>query len=97
MECKVFYSWQTDLPNSTNRGLIQSALESAAKSIRDDDSIKIEPVIDRDTIGVPGAPDIADTILAKIEKSQIFVADVSIKLLFASENEPTLITKMYPL
>ena len=78
MECRVFYSWQTDLPNATNRGFIQSALESAAKSIRDDESIKIEPVIDRDTIGVPGAPDIADTILAKIEKSQIFVADVSI-------------------
>ena len=78
MECRVFYSWQTDLPNATNRGFIQSALESAAKSIRDDESIKIEPVIDRDTVGVPGAPDIADTILAKIEKSQIFVADVSI-------------------
>jgi hypothetical protein len=78
MECRVFYSWQTDLPNTTNRGFIQSALESAANSIRDDESIKIEPVIDRDTAGVPGAPDIADTILAKIEKSQIFVADVSI-------------------
>ena len=78
MECRVFYSWQTDLPNATNRGFIQSALESAAKSIHRDESIKIEPVIDRDTAGVPGAPDIADTILAKIEKSQIFVADVSI-------------------
>ncbi len=78
MECRVFYSWQTDLPNATNRGFIQSALENAAKLIRDDESIKIEPVIDRDTAGVPGAPDIADTILAKIEKSQIFVADVSI-------------------
>jgi len=46
MECKVFYSWQTDLPNSTNRGFIQTALEKAAKSIRDDESIVIEPVID---------------------------------------------------
>lgn len=78
MQCNVFYSWQTDLPNSTNRGFIQSALENAAKSIRDDESIKIEPVIDRDTVGIPGAPDIADTILNKIDKSQIFVADVSI-------------------
>ena len=78
MECRVFYSWQTDLPNATNRGFIQSALENAAKSIHKDETIRIEPVIDRDTAGVPGAPDIADTILAKIEKSQIFVADVSI-------------------
>ena len=78
MECRIFYSWQTDLPNATNRGFIQSALETAAKSIRDDESIKIEPVIDRDTMGVPGAPDIADTIFTKIDNSQIFVADVSI-------------------
>jgi len=78
MECRVFYSWQTDLPNATNRGFIQAALESAAKSIHKDESIRIEPVIDRDTTGVPGAPDIAGTSLAKIEKSQIFVADVSI-------------------
>lgn len=78
MECKIFYSWQSDLPNSTNRGFIQEALEKAAKVIRNDKSIEIEPVIDRDTAGVPGSPDIADTILFKIENSQIFVADVSI-------------------
>lgn len=78
MESKVFYSWQSDLPNATNRGFIQSALENAVKSIRDDETIKVEPVIDRDTAGVPGSPDIADTILTKIGKSQIFVADVSI-------------------
>lgn len=52
---KVFYAWQSDLPNSTNRGLIQKALENATKAIRADDSIKVEPVIDRDTAGVPRA------------------------------------------
>ena len=76
--CIVFYSWQTDLPNATNRGLIQKALENAAKAIRNDESIQVEPVVDRDTIGVPGAPDIAETILAKIERAQTFVCDVSI-------------------
>jgi len=77
-QCNIFYSWETDLPNSTNRGFIQTALEEAAKRIRKDESIHIEPVLDRDTIGVPGAPDIADTIFGKIAKSHIFVADVSI-------------------
>jgi len=77
-ESKVFYSWQSDLPNSTNRGFIQKALENAAKAIRVDDSIKVEPVIDRDTAGVPGAPDIASTIFAKIEEAQVFACDVSI-------------------
>jgi hypothetical protein len=31
-----FYSWQFDLPNSTNRGFIQAALEKAAKAIAND-------------------------------------------------------------
>ena len=75
---RVFYSWQSDLPNSTNRGFIQKALENAAKSIRDDDSIKVEPVIDRDTAGVLGAPDIASTIFTKIDQSEVFACDVSI-------------------
>lgn len=74
----IFYSWQSDLPNATNRGFIQKALENAARSIRNDDSIKVEPVVDRDTLGVPGAPDIASTILAKIEQAEVFVCDVSI-------------------
>jgi hypothetical protein len=77
-KCIVFYSWESDLPNSTNRGFIQKALEDAAKSIRSDDSIKIDPVIDRDTSGVPGSPDIANTIFSKIDASDIFACDVSI-------------------
>ena len=29
----VFYSWQSDLPNSTNRGFIQQSLENAVNII----------------------------------------------------------------
>ncbi len=74
----VFYSWQSDLPNATNRGFIERALENAAKAIRNDDSNQVEPVIDRDTSGVPGSPDIAGTIFGKIDRAQIFVCDISI-------------------
>jgi hypothetical protein len=45
----IFYSWQSDLPNATNRSFIQRALENVAKSIKIDDTIDVEPVIDRDT------------------------------------------------
>ena len=76
--CKVFYSWQSDLPNPTNRRLIGTALENAVRSIHNDDSIEVEPVVDRDTSGVPGSPDIASTIFAKIEQAQVFVCDISI-------------------
>ena len=75
---KVFYSWQSDLPNSTNRGFIETALERAIKSICNDDSIQVEPVIDRDTKDVPGSPDIAETIFNKIDKAAVFICDVSI-------------------
>jgi hypothetical protein len=75
---KVFYSWQSDLPNATNRGFIQRALENAVKTIRDDDTLEIQPVVERDTLGIPGSPDIANTIFAKIDEAAVFVCDVSI-------------------
>ncbi len=75
---KIFYSWQSDLPNKTNRTLIEEALSRAAESVRASTAFDIEPVIDRDTRGVPGSPDIASTILQKIEDSDAFVGDVSL-------------------
>lgn len=76
----VFYSWQSDLPNSSNRGFIQKALEGATTDISFDDSIEVKPVVDRDTQGVAGAPDIAVTIFSKIDAADVFVADVSIAI-----------------
>lgn len=78
MRYTIFYSWQSDLPNSINRGFIQKALENTVKSIRKGGSIDVEPVVDRDTQGISGSPDIVATILEKIEKCQVFVPDVSI-------------------
>lgn len=74
----IFYSWQSDLPNAANRGFIQQALENAAGAIAADGSVAVEPVVDRDTQGVAGAPDIASTIFAKIDAADVVVADVSI-------------------
>lgn len=74
----VFYSWQSDLPNSTNRNFIEDALNKATKAIKKDDEFLVEPVVDRDTSGTSGAPNIAETILSKIEQAQVFVCDISI-------------------
>lgn len=78
MQKIIFYSWQSDLPNASNRGFIQQALENVTKKIKSDDEIDIEPVVDRDTQGMSGSPDIASTIFAKINSADIFVADISI-------------------
>ncbi len=78
MPSLVFYSWQSDLPSATNRNFILQALENAAKVLRNDDSLQVEPVIDRDTAGVPGSPNISETIFGKIDQAKVFVCDISI-------------------
>lgn len=84
----VFYSWQTDLPGATNRNFILQALEIAAKKLRQDASLLVEPVVDRDTLDVPGSPNISETIFGKIDQAQIFVCDVSIINQDAREHNP---------
>ncbi|MBE9536675.1 MAG: hypothetical protein IMF07_05790 [Proteobacteria bacterium] len=76
-QIKIFYSWQSDHPNSTNRGFIQKALENAIKKIQLE-TLQTEVIIDRDTKDVPGSPNVADTIFSKIEQADIFVCDISI-------------------
>lgn len=78
LKAKIFYSWQSDTKAASNRSFIQNALESAAKDLREDESISVDPVIDRDTLAMPGSPDIGSTIFEKIDNCEIFVADVTI-------------------
>lgn len=77
-EFKVFYSWQSDLPNATNRGFIQDALDKACKQITNNPEIEESPRLDQDTQGLPGAPSIPQAIMEKIDSCQAFVADVSL-------------------
>ena len=58
MRAIVFYSWQSDVKAAACRTLIEDALKAATKAIADDDFIAVEPVVDRDTQGVAGSPDI---------------------------------------
>ena len=69
----IFYSWQSDLPNSKTRGLIESSIEAAVRSLRNTVSV----YADRDTQGVTGSPDIVQTIFSKIDECDVFVADVT--------------------
>ena len=75
-QLSVFYSWQSDLPNYSNRSFIEDCIINSIKSINNDYSLFLK--LDQDTRNVPGTPDIIDTILRKIENSFIYVADVSI-------------------
>lgn len=77
-EFKVFYSWQSDLPNATNRTFIADALARACEQVSKNPEIEESPRVDQDTQGVPGSPAIPATIMEKIDECQVFVADVSI-------------------
>lgn len=78
MSWTVFYAWQSDLPNNTNRGLIERALEDAVARLGADGAVVQDPRVDRDTLGVAGSPDIERTIFEKIEQAAVFVCDVSL-------------------
>lgn len=72
----VFYSWQSDLPNNTNRGFIESALEKAIKKVASDG--EVQPRIDQGAQDTAGSQSLHGTILRKIESCGVFVADVSL-------------------
>ena len=72
----IFYSWQSDLKPSKHRYFIETCLKNALNELEHDASIYME--FDRDTVGLNGSPDIAQTIFDKIDKSVLFVCDISI-------------------
>jgi len=81
MSRTVFFSWQSDRSTKEGRNLIEKALENAVAKIAAD--ITVEEVVrdglklDKDTKGVPGSPPIFETILNKIDRAAVFVADLT--------------------
>ena len=75
----IFWSWQDDLPASSNREFIRECLAIAVKQVGDaldvDDSDRVD--LDHDTKGAQGMVDISQTILKKIRASAVMVADVT--------------------
>ena len=78
MAITIFYSWQSDTPSKTNHRFIKEALDEAVKHLVADGHVEEAPRLDHDTKGVHGDPDIFPTILQKIEKCDVFIADVTI-------------------
>ncbi|MXX22388.1 MAG: hypothetical protein F4Y02_17660 [Chloroflexi bacterium] len=71
----VFYSWQSDLPETRN--VIGWALQSAVRDLNRECTLEEARRVDQDTAGIAGWPDIASTILSKIETCEVFVADLT--------------------
>ena len=71
-ECLLFLSWQSDRKDCRN--FVSSVLEKIPQKVAD----LVTITIDRDTVNVPGSPDIGDTIFEKIERCDLFIADISL-------------------
>jgi hypothetical protein len=72
----IFFSWQSDVPGQTTyiREHVQSVINELNKARSDNISYSL----DEATRDESGAPNIATTILDKIETCQVFIADLSI-------------------
>jgi hypothetical protein len=73
----VFYAWQSDLPNSTNRSFLEQCLQVAIANANGGRAPNDRLILDKDTQGVSGLPVIADVVLGKIETCAVFVPDLS--------------------
>lgn len=78
MKLSIFYSWQSDLPNNTNRQYIMSCLKKTMKVIHKDNITISDWTIESDSRGESGTPELANSIFSKIDQCDIFIADVSI-------------------
>lgn len=73
---RVFFSWQSDV--KYNKTIIGTALEGAIGQLcKDYHQHGIKIYSDDATRNIPGAPDIYNEILQKINESEIFIADVT--------------------
>jgi hypothetical protein len=77
MDVTVFYAWQDDRPGKCNRRLIADAAEAACKRITDDPANDFVVRLDQDTVGRPGMCDIPNTILEKIRRCDVLLADLT--------------------
>ena len=74
----IFYSWQSDLPESDNKSYIGSCLSKALTKLKREDEFAVEYVVERATNNRTGTIDIAQTIFNKINSAKLLIADVSI-------------------
>jgi len=75
MKQKIFFSWQSDIKGSKSR--LSSILSTAIKKVNRYD-FEFNVALDRDTYGKTGAIPIANTIFAKINQANIFIADITL-------------------
>ncbi len=70
---KVFLSWESDVPGM--KDFLDRILTESAAKVADNKNIQIS--VDEATRNLPGSPNIINSLISKIEKCDIFVADIT--------------------
>lgn len=82
----IFYSWQSDSDPTYNRNFIEEILDKAINEVNKTSDTKI--LLDKNTRGETGSPDIFNVILSKIDSAMCFVADVTGIVKFSDKEIP---------
>lgn len=77
IEYKIFYSWQSDCSEKTNKIYIREQLNQAIKRINSNKNGKLKIQYDEATRNTSGSCNIKETLLDKIDQSDYFIADVT--------------------
>ncbi|WP_213781776.1 hypothetical protein [Caballeronia sp. dw_276] len=75
-EFRVFFSWQSDSPSTTNANAIRKALANAVRSLKNV-YVGLNIVIDEATRDTSGSPNISIKIRRKIDEADMLVCDIT--------------------
>jgi hypothetical protein len=73
----VFWSWQSDRPGKVNRHFLREVVARAIEHAAGEMELEERIEIDHDVQGTAGIVAITDTIMAKIDAADVFVADLT--------------------
>lgn len=81
MARSIFFSWQSDTLELTGKKFLEDILQEICSQISSDtalvEAVREQIILDKDTKDVPGQPPVFQTILDKIDRAGVFVADLT--------------------
>jgi hypothetical protein len=74
----VFFSWQSDTDDSSNRRLLKRSLDQVCAKLTVPAVAELSPRVDSGMSGVSGSPEVASVMFQKIDSATVFVGDMTL-------------------
>ena len=78
MQFTVFYSWQTDRPEETNKKFLRDVIKEAVAKVSAEGVLVDSPRFESGMDGVAGTPEVATVMFDRIDECANFIGDVTI-------------------